>query len=113
MTITNALASLAVADVESAAEWYGKILGRGTRPMPEVVEWWLEQGGGLQVYTAAERAGHGSCTLVVDDIDEVARQLRTSGLAPDASAVHHEQFDTIMIQDPDGNSIAFAMPTGG
>jgi hypothetical protein len=110
MTITNALASLAVRDLTSASQWYEKLLGRGSRPMSEVVEWQLARGGGLQIYAAPERAGRGSCTLVVDDIDEIAQRLRSRGLAPDAVPARNDRVDTIMVADPDGNSIAFAMP---
>jgi hypothetical protein len=78
--------------------------------MPEVVEWQFEGGGGLQVYAAPERAGHESCTLVVDDIDDVGQRLQAFGVAPDAEPVRHEHVDTIMVRDPDGNSIAFAAP---
>jgi hypothetical protein len=110
MAITNALASLAVRDLSSVSEWYEKLLGPGSRPMPELIEWHLEDGGGLQVYALPVRAGQGSCTLVVNDIDEIVRTLRTSGLAPDAEPTHNDQVDTVMIKDPDGNSIAFAAP---
>jgi hypothetical protein len=78
--------------------------------MAEVSEWQFGGGGGLQVYALPERAGQGSCTIVVDDIDEMARMLRTSGIAPDAEPVRGERADTVMIKDPDGNSIAFAVP---
>ena len=78
--------------------------------MAEVVEWQLKGGGGLQVYAAPERAGHGSCTLIVSDIDEIAQQLRTAGLATEAEPARNDRVDTVMIKDPDGNSIAFAMP---
>ncbi len=111
--ITNALASLAVRDLSNAAAWYETLLGPGTQPMPEVMEWKLEQGGGLQVYLAPERAGRGTCTMVVDDVDEMSRTLRESGLAPDAEAVHGDRVDTVMVKDPDGNSIAFAAAKDG
>jgi hypothetical protein len=78
--------------------------------MPEVVEWQFDRGGGLQVYAGPERAGHGSCTLIVDDIDEIAQQLRSSGLAKDVEPARDQRVDTIMVKDPDGNSIAFAAP---
>jgi hypothetical protein len=109
MTITNALASLAVRDLGASSKWYEQLLGPGSRPMDEVIEWQLERGGGLQVYSAPERAGQGSCTLVVSDIDEIGQQLRATGVA-DAEPARHDQVDTIMIKDPDGNSLAFAMP---
>ena len=110
MTITNALASLAVRDLAVSTQWYERILGPGAHPMEEVFEWHLPNGGGLQVYAAAERAGQGSCTLIVDDIDDVARTLRDTAVAPDAEPSRNAAVDTIMIKDPDGNSIAFAMP---
>ena len=111
MTIVNALASVAVRDLDASTSWYETLLGRpGSRPMPEVVEWQLARGGGLQVYAGPERAGQGSCTLVVTDIDEIAEHLRRTGLADDAEPVRNERVDTIMIKDPDGNSIAFSMP---
>jgi hypothetical protein len=78
--------------------------------MPEVVEWQFNGGGGLQVYIAPERAGHSSCTLVVTDIDALAQHLRSSGIAPDAKPVLGDRVDLIMINDPDGNTIALAPP---
>jgi predicted enzyme related to lactoylglutathione lyase len=110
MTITNVLASLAVRDLPVSSQWYEKILGSGNQPMTEVVEWQLERGGGLQVYESPERAGQGSCTLIVSDIDETARRLEASGLVVNAEPTRNDRVDTIMIKDPDGNSIAFAMP---
>ena len=110
MTIANALASVAVRDLEQSAQWYAKLLGPGNRPMPEIVEWQFKGGGGLQVYLLPERAGQCSCTLIVADIDEIAKQLNDSGLAPGAEPARNDAVDTIMIKDPDGNSIAFASP---
>jgi catechol 2,3-dioxygenase-like lactoylglutathione lyase family enzyme len=110
MTITNALASLAVRDLAASAKWYERILGPGAHPMAEVVEWHLPNGGGLQVYAAPERAGQGSCTFIVNDIDDIARELRDTAVASDAEPTRSPAVDTIMIKDPDGNSIAFAMP---
>ena len=110
MTITNALASLAVRDLALAAPWYERILGPGNRAMPEVMEWQFERGGGLQVYELPERAGTGSCTLIVSDIDEIAGTLHASGFTSSPEPARNDRVDTVMIKDPDGNSIAFAMP---
>jgi catechol 2,3-dioxygenase-like lactoylglutathione lyase family enzyme len=110
MAIINALASLAVRDLAASSHWYEQLLGPRTQLMSEVVEWPLERGGGLQIYELPERAGHGSCTLIVDDIDELSEQLRVTGLAAHPEPTRSELVDTIMIKDPDGNSIAFAMP---
>jgi hypothetical protein len=110
MAITNALASLAVRDLTVAVPWYEQLLGPANRPMPEVVEWRLPRGGGLQIYALPERAGHGSCTIVVTDIDEITETLRTTGIASDVAPSRSDHVDTVMIKDPDGNSIAFAVP---
>src|SRR5262245_64968743 len=110
MTITNVLASLAVSDLDRSRTWYEKLLGPANQPMPEVLEWHLEGGGGLQVYAGPERAGEGSCTLIVSDIDEIAARLRATNLAVDAKPSRHDAVDTIMIKDPDGNSLAFSKP---
>src|SRR3954471_14386917 len=110
MMVNNALASLAVRDLAASSQWYEKLLGPGNRPMSEVMEWQLEGGGGLQIYELPERAGHGSCTLIVSDIDEIANTLRTSGVATNVEPARGDRVDTVMIKDPDGNSIAFAAP---
>ncbi len=109
MNVDNALASLAVDDLDTAQPWYERLLGvPATRPMDTVAEWQFPRGGGLQVYLGPERAGHGSCTLAVSDIDPVVEHLHDTGIAPDATANRNDRVDTVMIKDPDGNSIAFA-----
>lgn len=108
MAVNNALASVPVSDVVAAAEWYSQLLDRpARRPMPEVAEWRFDGGGGLQAYQAPERAGGGSVTLAVDDIEGHAEALKRQGIA-DARVAFDERVKTLMIHDPDGNSIAFA-----
>lgn len=108
MTIQNALASVAVRDLDSASAWYAQVLGcPGEFPMPEVAEWRFQRGGGLQVYALPERAGQGSFTLAVGDLDEVERKL--SGMGVDTSKqASSDRVRTLMVTDPDGNHIAFA-----
>jgi len=108
MTIQNALASVAVKDVNSSARWYEKLLDKpASKPMPEVAEWQFERGGGLQVYELPERAGAGSLTLAVDDID--AQIVRLEKLHIDTgNRSNGDRVKTVMITDPDGNHIAFA-----
>ena len=109
MSIMNALASVAVNDLNAAVQWYEKVLGKppDSRPMPDVAEWKFERGGWLHVYTLPARAGSGSVTLAVSSIDDQIAQLnklcidtgqRSSG----------DKVKTRMITDPDGNHIAFA-----
>jgi hypothetical protein len=108
MSITNALASVAVKDVKSAAQWYEKMLGSPpARPMPEVAEWRFERGGCLQVYELPERAGSGSFTLAVSDMDEQVRHLNKLDIDT-SQRTSSARVKTVMITDPDGNHIAFA-----
>ena len=109
MSIKNALASVAVKDLSSAARWYEKLLGKppDSKPMPEVVEWKFERGGWLQVYELPARAGSGSVTLAVSSIDEQAAQLKALGIHT-GQASSGDKVKTLMITDPDGNHIAFA-----
>ena len=108
MPIKNAMASVAVKDVKAATEWYSRVLDRqAKRPMPEVAEFHFEGGGALQVYQLSERAGAGSCTLAVTNIDEQADALRRLGI-DNAETISGSAAKVLMIKDPDGNSIAFA-----
>ena len=109
MKIDNALASIAVKDLEAASVWYEKLFGRpaDSTPMPEVAEWKFERGGWLQVYELAERAGHGSCTLAVSDIAGAIAHLQSLGIDT-SEASSGAKVKTVMITDPDGNHLAFA-----
>lgn len=109
MTILNAIASLAVSDLPAAIAWYARLLGKqaASQPMPEVAEWQFERGGWLQLYQQADRAGGGSVTLAVDDIEALANHLQQVGVAHGALS-STPQVRTIMLTDPDGNHIAFA-----
>jgi predicted enzyme related to lactoylglutathione lyase len=109
MTIRNALASVAVKDLDAALSWYEKLFGRraDSRPMREVAEWRFERGGWLQVYQNSERPGTGSVTLSVDSLDEQIMALRKVGI--DAGhQITSDKVKVVMIKDPDGNSLAFA-----
>jgi hypothetical protein len=77
--------------------------------MDGVAEWKFAGGAGLQTYEAPDRAGGGSATLAVSGIERHARALRASGIEP--QVVGNERVKTLMIQDPDGNSIALAEAT--
>ena len=75
--------------------------------MREVAEWKFEGGGWLQVYQLPARAGGGSVTLAVTSIENAIARLGELGI--DASrGTSGAKVKTVMITDPDGNSIAFA-----
>jgi predicted enzyme related to lactoylglutathione lyase len=109
MTIDNAIASLAVKDLPAAVAWYRALLGRAadSTPMPNVAEWRFPRGGWLQIYQVAERAGRGSVTLAVSNIEEVVAHVATLGVDT-SNRAFGAKAKTLMITDPDGNHIAFA-----
>ena len=108
MSITNALASLAVKDLRSTSQWYEKLFGRPADSTPSALAAWeFEEGGWLQVYQNLERAGAGSITLAVSDLDQQIAALEKLGI--DAGApMESAEVKVVMIKDSDGNSIAFA-----
>ncbi len=109
MTIRNAIASVAVRDLDASLAWYERLLGRpaDSRPMAELGEWKFERGGWLQLYRGAERAGSGSVTLAVTNLEEQVSAIRDAGTDPGEPMIS-AKVKVIMIKDPDGNSIAFA-----
>ena len=111
--IASIFASVAVRQLDSAVQFYERIFGPATsRPVPEVAEWRFSSGGGLQVYELPERAGHGSFTVSVTDIDELVATLNAAGIrSPEPNRT--PQTETVMITDLDGNSIAFVGPSVG
>jgi len=109
MSIDNALASVPVKNLQAAVAWYERVLEKpaDSMPMPEVAEWKFPRGGWLQVYQLAERAGCGSFTLAVTDIDEIIAHAQKLGIDTSHKS-SSPRVKTLMITDPDGNHIAFA-----
>jgi catechol 2,3-dioxygenase-like lactoylglutathione lyase family enzyme len=109
MPISNALAGVAVSDLERSIDWYRKLLGRepDRRPMANDAEYGFEAGGWMQLFVDKERAGRSSVTLVVDDIDAQIEALRGAGI--DAGEPDRSDFaDIVIIHDPDSNQIVLA-----
>jgi len=108
VTIQNALASVAVKDLKSATAWYENLLQTpASHPMPDLSEWQFKNGGGLQVYRLPERAGSGSFTLAVDDLDAQVAWLEKLNIST-ANRSESDRAKVVMIKDLDGNSIAIA-----
>jgi hypothetical protein len=108
MSIRNAIASIAVKDLKSSLPWYERLLGRGPdRAESGVVEWIFEQGGRLQLHQQPDRAGHGSVALAVGNLDMEMLQLNRWGIEA-GDVIRSSAERTLVIEDPDGNSIALA-----
>ena len=99
MSISNALAGVAVRDLGASLRWYEHLLDEtASRPMKEVAEFRFERGGWLQVFEV---------TLAVTDLDEQLDDLKRKCIPTD-QVNRTEQVSTAVIQDPDGNQIVFA-----
>lgn len=109
MSITNALAGVAVKELEPAVAWYTRMLdiGPSMRTIPEVAEWRFASGGWLQLFVDARRAGSSSVTFVTTDADATAGAL--NGLRiPVRERTKTADVSTVIVHDPDGNRIVFA-----
>ena len=114
MTISNALAGIAVDDLGEVLDFYVTLFGRAAdaRPMNDVAEWKLPGGGWVHVFTDADRAGASTVTLIVDDLPIELARLDLNGLKPVSKAIG-DFFKTAKFRDPDGNQIILSQPQPG
>jgi len=114
LTITNALAGIAVDDITEAMDFYEKLFGRmpDARPISDVAEWKLPGGGWVQILADSDRAGAATLTLIVDDLKLELARLDLQGLKPVAKSMG-DFFKTAKFRDPDGNQIIFSQPQQG
>ncbi|EYF00010.1 VOC family protein [Chondromyces apiculatus] len=113
MTIKNALAGIAVSNFAVAVSWYERVLDRpaDTLPMADLAEWKFGEGGWIQVFKDATRAGSSSVTLVVESLDRALEALRAQGVMIGATT-SSRYVKTAIVNDPDGNQIVLAEPQG-
>ena len=113
MALKNALAFIAVRDIEAGTRWYKMLLGRepDTQPMKGLAEWQFEAGGWLQVNENKQLAGRSSVTLVETDLDDRIKKLKKAGIEP-KSIMRGEQVGVVIITQPDGNQVVFAQGKG-
>lgn len=107
MSIVNALAGIAVRDMEVALPWYEQLLGPASRPMEEVAEWKMPHGGCVQVFEDGNRAGLSSVTLMVEDLDREIANLESRGIRIDEKS-QSDLVELAFVQDCDGNQVVFA-----
>lgn len=107
MTYSHVLAVAPVRDIETAVEWYARLMGRqpDTRPMPGLADWHVAPGGWVQVFVSPEHAGSTLLNLAVENLDETLAQLaerdiRSADVQPGAQNVRFAA-----VHDPDGNRV--------
>lgn len=106
MTPTHVLAQSTVSDLGRAEDWYTALFGRGpdARPMEGLLEWYLTESFGVQVWDEPERAGRSSMVLAVSDLDADAASLARAGLTLDGPQ-QVSAGRVLVLLDPDGNRV--------
>jgi len=109
MQIRNVLAQATVRDPDAAERWYSMLFGRepDARPMDGLLEWHFSDEMGVQVWAESNRAGNSSFVITVSDLDAVAEQLKSVGIA-DTAPAEATSSRILPVEDPDGNRIVFA-----
>src|SRR6185312_13955390 len=103
MSITKALAGIAVNDLGAAVRWYSQLIGRppDRRSMPNV-EWRFENGSGIQLFEDEDLAGGSCVTLVESDLDGRVVDLKANDV-PIQSRSNSAKLRSVTIEDEDGN----------
>lgn len=109
MPISAALAAVAVADLDEAKEFYGRLFDRpcDIEPMPTLAQWDLKPAGGVQVVEDDERSGSSLVTLLVADLDGLLAELGGRGIET-GKVVDGVISRVSQVRDPAGNTITFA-----
>jgi predicted enzyme related to lactoylglutathione lyase len=113
MKIDNVLAGIAVRDFARAKPWYEMLLGQAAGILPaemagsSLAEWQFSNGGALQLFADAKRAGLSSITLAVSDLDAQLASLRAIGVHVGPTS-EGRSAKTAIVNDEEGNQIVFA-----
>lgn len=114
MAIKRVFAEIAVRNFTDSVDWYTQLFDRAadSEPMDGLAEWHLVEGGGVQVFLDAERAGSSWVTLEVMDLDDRVRGIKAKGIlvGPTTTATYVR---IAIVTDLDGNQLTFAeaLPT--
>jgi len=107
--ISIVLAHSTVPELDRAEDWYGRLFGRApdATPMPGLLEWYLTDAIGVQVWSEPDRAGRCSMVLEETDLDGATARLVDVGIALDGPAPGGGA-RILMLTDPDGNRVVLA-----
>jgi hypothetical protein len=111
MALEKIYAQLNCADLSASMEWYKKLFGRvpDSHPMDGLLEWHHRDSAGLQLFENAKDAGHGTLTLIVDDLRDEHARLEKAGLAP-GDIEPAMSTSLLRLHDLDGNLVVLAQP---
>ncbi|MGW7098054.1 VOC family protein [Streptomyces sp. NPDC054838] len=107
MSFTHVLAVAPVSDIETAAPWYERLLGRppDARPMAGLADWHVSPSAWVQVFESPGQAGTTLLNLVVDDLDRALSELAGRGITAGEIQPGARKVRFAAVHDPDGNRI--------
>ena len=102
-------AGVSVSDVETASEWYRRLLGAEPSFYPNDTEavWELAENRSIYLEEHPPRAGNSVVTVFVDDLDERVTAIARRGLEPARREEYGNGVRKVVYRDPDGNEIGF------
>ena len=108
MTVRNASAGIAVSNLGVSRDWYQKLFGREphTNPTDEPFQWVFPTGEWIRLFASRSLAGSSSVTLVEDDLGKRLTDLRAARYDI-KKLVDSDRIKVAIIEDPDGNEVAF------
>jgi hypothetical protein len=115
MNFQNALAGVAVKDIDAAIVWYEELIGRppDIRPLSHVAAWQFPGGGWVEVFSDEGRAGKSLVIFAVASLNSQITALAEKGITATHITPSDDVGEVVMIEDPDGNQIVFAGPLTG
>jgi catechol 2,3-dioxygenase-like lactoylglutathione lyase family enzyme len=107
MTVQHVLAVVPVHDIDTAREWYTRLLGcePDNDPMPSLVEWQPVPGAWIQVFVDPDRAGRTQLNLAVDDLDTEIAAVAARGIEVGDVIDANKGVRLAPVTDPDGNVV--------
>src|SRR5262245_6632155 len=101
------LAVVPVTEVETAAGWYERLLGRpaDARPMAGLADWHVSDDAWVSVFVDPARAGSTLLNLAVDDLEAHAAELAGRGIVLGERTVTAKGAKFASATDPDGNRV--------
>ncbi len=106
MTV-DLFAGVPVSDYEAAVSWFERLLGEPASFQPHDTEsvWILAERRSVYVVLAADRAGGGLVTVMIDDLDGFMAAAGERGVEPETVEDYGNGVRKAVYRDPDGNEI--------
>jgi predicted enzyme related to lactoylglutathione lyase len=102
-------AGVAVADYDSAVDWYARLFGRPADVIvnDDEVMWHAAGTSWLYVVKDAKRAGNALVVLSVADLDQLVEEIGARGITGGSIEIIGDAGRKLTLIDGEGNTVAF------